>query len=93
MTFDGTTLTATGFSCRGVALAIDLGTGRDIVGFYGATPVLQGTATPYSPSPLPPATDPAFDALLANEFTAIASAISDIITALSQAAGGVGLIA
>jgi len=93
LTFDGTTLTATGFSCRGVALAIDLGTGRDIVGFYGATPVLQGTATPYSPNPLPPVVDPTFDAQLANEFTAIASAISDIVTALSEAAGGVGLIA
>ena len=91
LTFDGTTLTTTGLSCTGNSRIGDANT--DTVGFYGATPIIQGSVTPYAPSPLPPAIDPGFDAALSGEFNSVASAISDIIGALSDAAGGVGLIA
>jgi hypothetical protein len=91
LTFDGTTLTTTGFTNTGNS-SIGNAVG-DTVGFYGATPVVQGSANPYSPSPLPPAADPAFDFALSGEFNSVAAAISGIINALSDAAGGLGLIA
>ena len=89
LTFDGTTLTTTGFTNTGNSSIGNANT--DTIGFYGATPIVQGGVTPYTPSPLPPAIDPGFDFALSGEFNSVAAAISEIINALSEAAGGVGL--
>ena len=88
LTFDGTTLTATGFSCTGNSSIGDAVT--DTVGFYGATPVVQGTANAYpTPAPLPPvwdvATAGAVDGELASISTSISS-ITDLLVALGLSA-------
>jgi len=94
LTFSGSLLTVTGSAKITTDLEIDGALNHDgtTVGFYGATPVVQGSATPYSPAPLPPTTNPGFDFALSGEFNSIAAAISDIINALSAGAGGVGLL-
>jgi len=94
LTFSGSLLTVTGSAKITTDLEIDGALNHDgtTVGFYGATPVVQGGVTPYTPNPLPPATDPGFDPALAGEFNSVSATISDILNALSEAAGGVGLL-
>ena len=93
LTFSGSLLTVTGSATITTDLEIDGALNHDgtTVGFYGATPIVQGSVSRYTPNPLPPVVDPSFDFSLAGEFNSVASAISGIIDALSQGAGGVGL--
>ena len=52
LTFDGTTLTATGLSCTGNAAIGDANT--DTIGFYGATSIVQRTTGNASSAPFGP---------------------------------------
>jgi hypothetical protein len=84
LTFDGSQLTVTGDLKAGI-------NGLSRLGFYGTTPVPQGTANPYVANPLPPPADPGFDFALAGELSAIEAAIQEIINTL-DVTNGVGLI-
>ena len=88
LTFDGTTLTATGFSCTGDS---NIGNATsDKVGFYGVTAVVQGTANAYpAPAPLPPVWDVATAAAVDSELSDISASIStitDLLVALGLSA-------
>ena len=91
LTFDGTTLTATGFSCTGDSSIGNAGGALgDKVGFYGVTAVVQGTANAYpAPAPLPPVWDIATAGAVDSELSGIASSIStitDLLVALGLSA-------
>ena len=77
LTFDGTTLTTTGFSCTGTSAIGNAAS--DTVGFYGATPVAQGSTQPY-PSPPPMGNFAQVDIELGN----ISSSIDSIILVLQD---------
>jgi trimeric autotransporter adhesin len=88
LTFDGTTLTATGFSCTGDS---NIGNATsDKVGFYGVTAVVQGTANAYpTPTPLSPVWDVATAAAVDGELSGISASIStitDLLVALGLSA-------
>ena len=88
LTFDGTTLTATGFSCTGDS---NIGNATsDKVGFYGVTAVVQGTANAYpAPAPLPPVWDVATAGAVDGELAGISASISsitDLLVALGLSA-------
>ena len=88
LTFDGTTLTATGFSCTGDS---NIGNATsDKVGFYGVTAVVQGTANAYpTPTPLSPVWDVATAAAVDGELAGISASIStitDLLVALGLSA-------
>ena len=81
LTFDGTTLTTTGFSCTGDTI-IGNGSG-DLVGFYGVfPPVGQGTATAYPGGVVNAGPDTIDLAALNNELFAIATSMGSIVTLL-----------
>ena len=82
LTFDGTTLTTTGFSCTGNS-SIGSATG-DTVGFYGLTPVVQGTANAYPGGVVNPGPDAIDLAGLNNELNGIAGSIGSIVTLLTD---------
>ena len=82
LTFDGTTLTTTGLSCTGNSSIGDANT--DTVGFYGATPVVQGTANAYPGGVVNPGVDTLDLAGLNMELNAIAASIGSIVTLLTD---------
>ena len=83
LTFDGTTLTTTGFSCTGDALIGDAAT--DFVGFYGVfPPVVQGTANAYPAGVVNPGPDTIDLGGLNVELNAIAGSIGSIVTLLKD---------
>lgn len=82
LTFDGTTLTTTGLSCTGNSSIGDANT--DTVGFYGATPVVQGTANAYPGGVVNPGPDTIDLGGLNTEINAIAASIGSIITLLTD---------
>ena len=82
LTFDGTTLTTTGFSCTGnssIGNAVS-----DTVGFYGITPVVQGTANAYPGGSVPLGGDTIDVAALNGELGAIAASFGSIVGLLSD---------
>ena len=82
LTFDGTTLTATGFSCTGnssIGNAVS-----DTVGFYGITPVVQGTANAYPGGSVPLGGDTIDVAALNGELGAIAASFGSIVGLLTD---------
>ena len=82
LTFDGTTLTATGFSCTGNSSIGDAVT--DTVGFYGATPVVQGTAGAYPGGVVNPGPDTIDLNELNTELNGIAASIGSIVILLTD---------
>ena len=83
LTFDGTTLTATGLASVGVTFFDDLGTSK--YGFYGVLPVAQGTASAYPGGPgVPPGPDTIDLGALNTELSAIASSTQSIVTLLTD---------
>ncbi len=55
------------------------------VGFYGATPVVQGTASAWpAPAPLPPVADPAFGPDVDTALAGIAGSLGSIVTLLTD---------
>ena len=82
LTFDGTTLTATGFSCTGNSSIGDANT--DTVGFYGGGPVVQGTANAYPGGVVNPGPDAIDLGGLNVELNAIAGSIGSIVTLLKD---------
>lgn len=83
LTFDGTRLTTTGFSCTGDANIGDAAT--DFVGFYGVfPPVVQGTANAYPGGSVPLGGDLIDVAALNGELGAIAGSIGSIVTLLTD---------
>lgn len=93
LTFTGTLLTITGSATVTGDLEIqnalkhtgDPGVAAEGVGFYGNTPIIQGTATPYATGGLPPGPDTidlgALNTELSNISLSITS-ITDLLTAL-----------
>jgi len=86
LTFDGTTLrvVGAGFDCRGVSLSLDLGSGRPTAGFYGAPPVIQGTATAYPFVAVTPGLDAIDLNGLNTELGGIAGSIASIVALLTD---------
>jgi hypothetical protein len=82
LTFDGTTLTTTGLSNTGnssIGNAVS-----DTVGFYGATPVVQGTANAYPGGTVNPGGDAIDLAALNGELGAIAASFGSIVGLLTD---------
>ena len=80
--FDGTTLTTTGLSNTGnssIGNAVS-----DTVGFYGATPVVQGTANAYPGGTVNPGGDAIDLAALNGELGAIAASFGSIVGLLTD---------
>ena len=83
LTFDGTTLTTTGFSCTGDALIGDAA--GDFVGFYGVfPPVVQGTANAYPGGVVNPGPDAIDLGGLNTELNGIAASIGSIVGVLQD---------
>jgi len=82
LTFDGTTLTTTGFTNTGNSSIGNAPT--DTVGFYGSTPVVQGTSTAYPGGVVNPGLDTIDLPGLNNELSSIAFSIGSIVGLLTD---------
>lgn len=82
LTFDGTTLTTTGFTNTGNSSIGNANT--DTVGFHGATPVVQGSTTSYGGGVVNPGPDTIDLFSINNELQQIGNAITSITNLLTD---------